>query len=186
MHKSIRFILGMGLAGTVLAGTALAQSQPAAGAQNQPAGQQGSSSSTDTPPPKKVYTNDDLHALRRSDDVSVVGKSNQTARPGQTTASGPKNEQYWRNRAQKLRSEIADVDRQIAELAAANQRQGSATNGTNTTAAPTGAYYGNSRAGMQYQNQMRRLQNRKAQLEEQMDQLEEEARRANVPAGWLR
>ena len=167
--------LGMSLAGAMALGAAAhAQS----GTQQQP-------DAAPAPAEKKVYTNDDLRAMR-GNDVSVVGAKKQTAPATPKGKTQPQNEQYWRNRAQNLHRQMAEVDRQIAELESTNPRQGNATNSTNTAFAPTGGYYGNSRAGMQYQNQMKRLQTRKAQIQAQIDQLEEDARRANVPPGWLR
>ena len=138
------------------------------------------------PPAKKVYTNDDLGGGRRGD-VSVVGNSKAAGKAGKSTAANnePKNEQYWRGRAQKLRSQMAEVDRQIAQMTPANQTSGSATTGsTSSSPAPLSAYSNAShaRAGVP----LERLQNRKAELQAQMDQLEEEARKAGVPPGWLR
>ena len=133
------------------------------------------------PAPKKVYTNDDLHGMQRGD-VSVVGNS-KAERPGRDSSTGKKDEQYWHNRAQRIRDQIADVDRQIADYMKAEQ--GAANVGvSSSTPPPPGAYTLGARS--RSTAQIQRLQNRKAALEQQMDQLQEEARRAGVPPGWLR
>ena len=139
-----------------------------------------------TPAPKKVYTNDDLSGMRGGN-ISVVGNSRADSKTGKSTAtnSDPKNAQYWRGRAQRLRAQMAEVDRQIAQVKAANQTNGSGTSGSNSsTPAPLGAYSNGShaRAG----TQLRKLEERRAELQAQMDQLEDQARRAGVPPGWLR
>ena len=127
---------------------------------------------------KHVYTNDDLRTMGRSD-VSVVGK---TEKPGKaTTSNEPKNEAYWHNRAQKLRDQIADVDRQIAEF---NRQEPAAGGSSSTPPPPPGAYTVG--AHSRTTAQLERLQNRKAALEQQMEQLQDEARKAGVPPGWLR
>ncbi len=200
MRYHLGWLLGAGLlAGALCAGSARAQSQPDPAAQDQPAAQQNtktapdaasnSKDSANSSTAKKVYTNEDLRSMDPGG-VSVVGNSRGAARSGTSTAPNgqAKNEQYWRNRAQKLRAQMAEVDRQIAELTAANQPPGAGTGSSNgsTPPPPPSAYYGGSRASNEYQNQLRRLNNRKAQLQQQMDQLEDEGRRAGVPPGWLR
>ena len=197
MRISTRLFVGLNLLAALgLAFPVRAQSQ------SQPAQQPATAQTPDTPAaaatkpkdttapaaPKRVYTNDDLRGMGGGG-VSVVGNSRTPAKSGLSNSNEPKNEQSWRSRAQKLRNDMAQVDREIAELEAANQKSGNGTNGSNGSnppPPPTSAYYGGSRVNSQYQNQLRRLNNRKAQIQEQMDQLQEEARRANVPAGWLR
>jgi hypothetical protein len=139
-----------------------------------------------SPAPKKVYTNDDLGSAPRGG-LSVVGNGKADGKAGKSTAANnePKNEQYWRGQAQRIHAQIAEVDRQIAQLKAANQTNGSGSSGSTPPApAPLSAYSNSAhaRAG----SQMQRLQDRKAELLTEMDQLEEQARKANVPAGWLR
>ena len=127
---------------------------------------------------KHVYTNDDVRTMDRRD-VSVVGKNE---KPGKATSSNePKNEAYWHNRAQKLRDQIADVDRQIAEF---NRQEQATTGSPSTQPPPPGAYTVGARS--RSSAQLERLQNRKAALEQQMEELQDEARKAGVPPGWLR
>jgi hypothetical protein len=130
--------------------------------------------------PRKVYTNDDLTGLEK-DGVSVVGGKQSDGKTAKcdTTKAGKQNEAYWRGRAQNLRNQMAEVDRQIAQLTGTTQTNGSDTG--NATTPPQGVFYVGGR-GARLQN----LQNRKAALQKQMDQLVEEARKASVPPGWLR
>ncbi|HKO03874.1 MAG TPA: hypothetical protein VJW51_03960 [Candidatus Acidoferrales bacterium] len=195
MRNPIAGYLGIALlAGLALASVSRAQSQTTP--PPQPPAQQNPDSLADAAAkakeaksgtaPKKVYTNDDLGGGRRGD-VSVVGNTRADGKAGKSTTANnePKNEQYWRGRAQKLRSQMAEVDRQIAQLTPANQTNGNGTSGsTSSSPAPLSAYSNAShaRAGVP----LERLQNRKAELQAQMDQLEEEARKAGVPPGWLR
>ena len=184
--------LGAGVfACALLAGTGLAQSQPANAPQDQTAAQQNSntgSSAADSPATKKVYTNDDLRAMR-SGDVSVVGNSKSGSKARQTSATGPKNEQYWRSRSQKLRNQMAEVDRQIAQIEAANEKAHNAVGSSNGTNPPPPSAYtvgAHARGASGYTTQLDRLKAHKAQIQAEIDQMEEEARRAEVPPGWLR
>ena len=178
IHKQVPFLLL--LAALVCAPAASAQTSSS---QQQPADTStaSSSASKDTAAnstPKKVYTNDDLRGMERAD-VSVVGKGEKPAKTA-PTANEKKDQAYWHNRAQKLRDQIADVDRQIAQF---NHQEQAAT-GSSSAPPPPGAYTLGARS--RASAQLERLQNKRAALLQQMDQLEEEARRADVPAGWLR
>jgi len=176
-----------------MAASARAQSQAASG---QPAPQSSDSStpatdkpkdSTTTAPAKKVYTNDDLRSMH-GDNLSVVGNSPQQQKKPATNNganNSAKNDErqqaQWHNRAQKLRDQLAEVDRQIAQLNAnlpANTSSLSTSSGSSQSA--VGSLYGPAAARLQ------NLQNRKATIEQQMEQLEEEARKAGIPPGWLR
>lgn len=177
-----------------------AQSQPATA--QQPAAQQNqdsvadaarkakqasSAGAPDSSAPKKVYTNEDLRGMDRGD-VSVVGNARGPAKSGQTASNGPKDEKYWHDRMQKLRDQMAQVDRQIAQIESANQNQQPGTGGSNSSnpPPPPSAYTVGAHARGGNGPQLERLKERKAQIQQQIDQLEEEARRANVPPGWLR
>jgi hypothetical protein len=198
MRYSVTVYAGIALfAGLTAASVSWAQSQATPPAQSQ--SQPNADSPTDpaakskyangSAASKKVYTNDDLGSAPKGE-LSVVGSKNAASKAGKSTTANnePKNEQYWRGRAQSLRNQMAEVDRQIAQEKAANQTGGSGTSGTGGSTAPPPAplsAYTNSahaRAGTQQQ----KLQDRKAALQAQMDQLEEEARKAGVPPGWLR
>ena len=156
------------------------QEPQAAGTSGSPstAGTDTAKSSSGTAAPKKIYTNDDLKGMR-DEPVSVVGQPG-TQKKSSSTApakAGTRDQAYWHNRAQKLRDQIADADRQIAQLHSSSQAEvegGGSASGTNS------AYIGSQG------NRLRNLETRKANLEKQLDEVEEEARKAGVPPGWLR
>jgi hypothetical protein len=174
-RAGIALLMAAAWAGGALAQSA-AQSQPPpdapANAANKP------KDSASNPPPKKVYTNDDLKGTPR-EDVSVVGNNRGTGRSAPATGER-KDQQYWHNRAQRIRNEMAEVDRQIALLTKPDPATGASI--PSSPPPPPGAHATTSRPAAQLQ----RLQGRKEQLQQQMDQLEEEARKAEVPPGWLR
>jgi hypothetical protein len=198
MRNSTPRLLGIALlAGLAWTGAALAQSAPPPAQSTPPTQSTTQQQPADTPadaaarskdatadaPPKKVYTNDDLHSMHRAD-VSVVGPG-KAQKPAKDSSTEPKNEPYWHNRAQKLRDQIAEVDRQIADFTRQEQTAaGTSGSSAPATPPPPGAYTVGARS--RSSAQLERLQNRKAALETQMDQLQDEARRANVPPGWLR
>jgi len=152
------------------------QSQPAPGAPADTSTKPKDPAASSTP--KKVFTNDDLSGMQRGD-VSVVGNNRGTGRSG-PAAGGTKNQQYWHNRAQRIRDQMAEVDRQMELLTKPDPNTGASLPSSSTP--PPGAHSTASRPTAQLQ----RLQSRKAQLQQEMDQLEDEARRAGVPPGWLR
>jgi len=116
------------------------------------------------------------------DDVTVGRNSAAQRKPAGTgaTKSEPHDQAYWHNRAENLRNQIADVDRQIAQITA----------GTKDSTPPDGSRNPITSSNPIYLNgqgaRLRNLRARKAALEKQMDDLLEEARKANVPPGWLR
>jgi len=113
----------------------------------------------------------------------VVGNNRSAAKTTPAT-NEKKDQQYWHNRAQKLREQIAEVDRQIAEFTRSEQTAANGSGGTSSTPPPPGSYTLGARS--RATAQLQRLQDKKASLNHQMEQLEDEARRADVPAGWLR
>ena len=144
MRDPIAGYLGIALLGSLaLASVCRAQSQTTPPPQSQPQQNQDSlaeaaakaKEAKSSTAPKKVYTNDDVGSPR-SGNVSVVGNSKAEGKAGKTTAANnePKNEQYWRGRAQRLRSQMEEVDRQIAQLTAANQPNAGGSGGSTSPA----------------------------------------------------
>ena len=144
--------------------------------------------------PKKVYTEDDLPGLKQST-VSVVGEEPAPApSPAEETttlpplsldasplaASGERDETYWRERSGKLRSEMADLDQQIATLKEEIEQGGGAGFDAQTGLNYNVMYFTDRNA------RLKRLEERKAALQKQIDALRDEARKAGVPPGWLR
>jgi len=188
MHKSFFPAVGALLLCTMtLAASIRAQSPAGQDAQSTQTGAAAGASADkpkdgqDTTPPKKVYTNDDLKGMSR-EDVSVVGNANgQKKTPtNSTTKSTQKDQAYWHNRAQNLRNQIADVDRQIAEITAGSS-QTTTTEGSTNSALGSNPIYLHGQGG-----RLNNLEARKKALLKQMEDLEEEARKAGVPPGWLR
>jgi len=156
--------------------------------------------------PKKVYTDDDFGSGSRSrstagGDASGGGSAADGAnkalgiaggatggtvvRPpsggsGNGNAAGPgKSEAYWRQRAQALRDQMAQVDAEIDKLQDEIKKGGSA--GFNVQSGlKTDTVYFEDR-----DTKMKRLQQKKADIQKQMDALEDEARREDIPSGWI-
>lgn len=141
-----------------------------------------------SPPPKRVYGNQDLPSPSAS---PPEGKSVPTppaeaqaavdaGRAGDEGAS----ERYWRQRADRLREEIRGADqsvRQIEEKIAALRND----------LAPTNLMDPNREQTRQAQihaaiQELEAAKGRAADLRKALDDLEEEARRKGVPPGWLR
>jgi hypothetical protein len=142
---------------------------------------------------QKVYTEDDLSGLKRGR-VSTVGEELVAPSDTETAADLPKDsleaapgippagrdEAYWRERAGKLRSEIADVDRQIETVKEEIRKGGGAGFDPQSGLGQNVIYYTDRNSRLQ------RLEQRRAELQKQMDALLDEARKASVPPGWLR
>ncbi len=138
--------------------------------------------------PKKVYTDDDLSSLHGGG-VSVVGEK-ETEKPdkeagGAKTANGgaanaAHGEAWWRERAQKLRDQMAQVDSEIAKLQDEEKKGGGS--GFNVQSGLT-----SNTVFLEDRNaKLKNLQQKKAEIQKQMDALEDEARRADVPVSWVR
>jgi len=154
---------------------------------------------------RKVYTEDDLPGLKKGT-VSVVGEEPPAAAAGAEESVAPAegglapllggpgapaspaspgsptvpDEAYWRERAGKLRSEVADVDRQIETLREEIRKGGGAGFDPQSGLGQNVIYYTDRNSRLQ------RLQQRRDELQKQMDSLLDEARKAGVPPGWLR
>jgi hypothetical protein len=182
------------LAGVAFAGAALAQSQPQPAQQTQ----QGTDSvadaarkaKTDKPKnaPKKVYTDDDLSSLHGGG-VSVVGdKDSGTADKdaagaktgGDAGAKPAKGEAWWRDRAQKLRDQMAQVDSEIDKVQDEVKKGGGAGFNVQSGLTSNTVYFEDRNT------KLKNLQKKKAEIQKQMDALEEEARQADVPLSWIR
>ena len=176
------------LAATTMAGGVWAQAQQGQNSQAQPA-PAATSSSTAQPAKdaqngaasKKVYTNEDLKATPGGD-ASGTGNAKTQKLPatGSRTKYDHRDQAYWHSRAQKLRSQIDDVDRQIAQIKASVPQNSTTAGGGTAATGTTPIYYGGQYA------RLKSLEARKATLDKQMEDLEEEARKAEVPPGWLR
>ena len=96
-------------------------------------------------------------------------EENKALPPKETTA------EYWREKIQPLRAEIANIDQEIASL-----RKGQSKASSNTISVNS------SSSGVDVQDSIRRLEQRKASLQQQIEGLELEAKRNGVSPGELR
>jgi hypothetical protein len=153
------------------------------------------SSTTASP---KVYSNENLGSLS-SHGVSYVGGSGSSssgsssdsannsggagsqAGNGSGAAAGGKNdESYWRGRAQEIRNQMADIDRQIERV-----QDDIAKNGAVSIDPSSGARQGV--IMVEDRNaEIKHLQDKKADLQNSLDQLAEEGRKAGADSGWFR
>jgi len=139
---------------------------------------------------KKVYTDEDMPSL--SGAVSVVGDKSASTPSGdakgpdanpageQSTKGGKSDEAMWRARAKKIRDQMDAVDQEIAKTEDEIKKSGGAGFDPQSGLKQNVIYFEDRNA------KLKDLQNKKAELQKQMDALEDEARKAGVPAGWLR
>jgi hypothetical protein len=144
----------------------------------------------------KVYSNENLGGLS-SRGVSYVGSSSssssstsdgagnsdnstQSSATGGAAAPGKNEESYWRGRAQEIRNQMADIDRQIARV-----QDDIAKNGAVSVDPSSGARQGV--IMVEDRNaEIKRLEDKKADLQNSLDQLAEEGRKAGADSGWFR
>ncbi|MBI4462800.1 MAG: hypothetical protein HY653_07845, partial [Acidobacteria bacterium] len=132
-----------------------------------------------------VWTNEDLERLEGGA-ISVLGSARAAAdegeavegEAGEESASQPSKEEtreYWQERLAPLRAELAQIEQQLNQLRSNQGRAASNTLDLNTDA-----------AGVDVQDTLRRLEQRRTQIQQQIEDVQAEARRKGVPAGWVR
>jgi hypothetical protein len=198
-HTSLHFgiaALAFVLVATLAPHMARAQSQnPPADQQAQPTADSAADAArkakADKPKPaKKVFTDDDISSLK-SGGLSVVGEKASDPSPADAGKSGAKpisaatsknakDEAYWRGRAQKIRDQMNAVDQEIATLRDEIKKGGNAGFDAQSGRNQNVVFFEDRSA------KLRNLEKKRDDLQKQMDALEEEARRADVPIGWLR
>jgi len=138
--------------------------------------------SQDSTPPaeakklKKVWTNDDIPSSKSA--VSVVGDPKNKPK---RDPSKPANAQYVasvRKQLDKLQGEIADIDKQLADLKNFSSGEPSTT--------ASGIKLDKSYQREPIEVQMRALQDKKKDLESKVDALLDEARKKGVDSSQLR
>lgn len=141
-----------------------------------------------------VWTNDELERMGGGGVISVVGGARAAtsapaeseggeAAPAEGEAGGeakpepPKEDtpEYWQERMAPLRAELAQIEQQLAQFRSNQGRAASNTLDVNANA-----------AGVDVQDTIRRLEQRRTQVQQQIDDVQAEARRKGVPAGWVR
>ncbi len=140
----------------------------------------------------KVYTEEGLAGLS-GHGVSSVGSGNSAgsassgsgnsyANPGAN--AGPNvaktDEDYWRGKAQAIRDQEAEMDKQIAGIQAEIKAKGAVTVDP-MSGASAGVIYIEDRNA-----EIKQIEARKAKLQEQMEALAEEGRKAGADSGWFR
>lgn len=143
-------------------------------------------------PTPKVWTNDDIEALKRGT-ITVLGTEGAPAEAAPTgeAAAGtaeakaagaaadetPKEqtEEYWQKQLQPLREELAKIDDQIQNF---QSNQGQANN--NAISITAGS------SGVQVQDALQRLQQRRQGIQQKISDIQDDARRAGVPPAWAR
>lgn len=139
---------------------------------------------------QKVWTNDDVEALREGRAVNVVGTA---AAPPATTEEGGEGEEatgeekpkasppkedtpeYWQERLKPLREELAQIDKQVQQLRAG---QGKAESNAINMAA------GN--PGVQVEDTIHQLEKRRKEVQGQIEAVQLEAKRRGIDPGYLR
>jgi hypothetical protein len=137
------------------------------------------------PRPKHVYTDDDLSGMGGA--ISVVGDSSSSGQPADNsdaqangTSGESKDENYWRGRADAIKRQIADVDRQIDDKKAEIAKAGPASFDP-SAGLSQGVIVIHDRNA-----ELKDLEDRKQSLEDQLDQLADEGRKAGADSGWFR
>ena len=142
---------------------------------------------------KKVYTNDDLVSARSSraaeqppsepSPAAVPLSQAETASPTEETASEslPKDRDpsYWRERVAPLQQELARLEEEIRRLSGLTGTMSHTQTGAGMNLAGRGGSFNP-------QQTLENLERRKQELESRLAVIAEEARRAQVPPGWLR
>ncbi|HXE75626.1 MAG TPA: hypothetical protein VNN18_08330 [Candidatus Xenobia bacterium] len=141
----------------------------------------------------KVWTNDDIERLVRGQTIDIIGTLAPAATPAQEAAPAegeaaeapaeeeqpqkPKEQtqEYWQERMKPLREEMAKIDQQLQQLRGGQGQAVSNAINVNTNA-----------PGVDVADTIRRLEQRRGELQRQIEDLQAEARRAGVPAGWVR
>jgi outer membrane murein-binding lipoprotein Lpp len=139
--------------------------------------------------PKKVWTNEDLEALREKVNFSSFGEGAASgASASQTSDAGPASavalspdqetpEQRMQKRIAALRGELAGVEQEIRTIRNAS-----------TSGRTTGQKIdmNNVDAGLNTEARVAQLEQRRKQIQQQIDAAEDEARRMGMSAGSIR
>lgn len=176
----------------VLCATLAAPAQQAPTPPQNPAPASQNAGATPAPPapplkkPKKVWTDDDLSSLGGAS-ISVVGTP---AQPGKNSSPHPDSETAreaareketeiarLREALRKLRADLAQLDKQIADLHSFQQGTPSSSPGVQRNRRLNSA---------SPEEQLRQLEQKKTQLQTRIDALEDAARKAGLSPGDLR
>jgi HPt (histidine-containing phosphotransfer) domain-containing protein len=149
------------------AAPATTPSQPQTGATTPP---------TEAKKTKKVWTNDDVASL--SGPVSVVGSAKNNGTPGLVAKADPQFIANTRKQLEKLRSQLDDTDKQLADLQDFSGGKSASTSG--------GYQINKGYNRVPVDQQITNLEAKKEQLQGKIDALLDEARKKGVQPGDLR
>ena len=166
-------------------GQTASQTPPAADSSSQPqslADAARANKQNTKPKAKKVYTEENLGDIHGT--ISVVGDKSSRSADADSAPPGAapqdKSESYWRSRAQAIKREIAEADKQIADVKAEIAKGGAASFDPSSGLAQGVIIIHDRNA------QLKELEDRKAGLQRQLDDLADEARKAGADPGWAR
>jgi len=141
--------------------------------------------------PRKVWTNDDLEALREKSGITVLQENRAAAAPvAGSEAQGPgaavapsaadnrdTPEQRMQNRIGSMRAELDKVNQEIRQIQRITTSGNTSGQGIDVLKVD---------AGLNTEARLAQLQERRKQLQAQIDAAEEEARRAGISPGVVR
>jgi hypothetical protein len=149
-------------------------------------------------PAAKVYTEDRVAGLS-GHGVSVVGDGNRSGdssdaenaensereptaggAPKASSQSGSSEEKMWREKAQAIHDQMAQIDARISKIQEEIQKYGAVSIDPATGARQSIIYIEDRNA------QIKQLEEQKARLQTQLEALEEEGRKAGADSGWFR
>jgi hypothetical protein len=149
-------------------------------------------------PAAKVYTEDKVANLS-GHGVSVVGDGNRSGdssdaenaenserepsaagAPKAGSPSGNSDEKMWREKAQAIHDQMAQVDARISKIQEEIQKYGAVSIDPATGARQSIIYIEDRNA------QIKQLEEEKAKMQSQLEALEEEGRKAGADSGWFR
>lgn len=140
----------------------------------------------------KMWTNEDLERLRGAP-VNVLGTAGAGGAAGSAGGEGqaagggapggegssqpPKEDtaEYWQEKLQPLRTELAQVEQEIQQLRSA---RGQKTSGAISLAAPA--------QGTNVEDRLRQLESRRTELQRQIEDVQFEAKRKGIAPGKVR
>lgn len=140
----------------------------------------------DKPKAKHVITDDNLSSVGGT--ISVVGDSSSSGASGggnsnggqSSASSASKDEAYWRGRAQAIKDQIAEVDKQI------DAKKDEIAKAGPTSFDPQTGLSQNVIIVHDRNAELKDLEDRKARLEQQLDDLADEGRKDGADSGWFR
>jgi hypothetical protein len=149
-------------------------------------------------PTAKVYTEDKVAGLS-GHGVSVVGDGNRSGdssdaenaenserepsaggAPKASSQSGNSEEKMWREKAQAIHDQMAQIDVRIGKIQEEIQKYGAVSIDPASGARQSIIYIEDRNA------EIKQLEEQKARLQSQLEALEEEGRKAGADSGWFR